>query len=137
MRLQIGVDVGGTFTDLYGLDTETGVSRIHKVSSSPTDPSSAIMQGVGELLEKFKATGELIDQLAHGTTVGTNALLQRRGPDVALLTTTGFRDLLEVGRQTRPLTTTCTLISLLPLSRAGGVSRWTNAFSRTVVFTRS
>lgn len=102
MRLQIGVDVGGTFTDLYGLDTETGVSRIHKVSSSPTDPSSAIMQGVGELLEKFKATGELIDQLAHGTTVGTNALLQRRGPDVALLTTTGFRDLLEVGRQTRP-----------------------------------
>src|SRR5437868_2903840 len=98
MSATLGVDVGGTFTDFFLLDEETGEARTHKVASTPDDPSRAILQGLRALVPK----GGLAF-LAHGTTVATNALIQRRGGKVALITTAGFRDLLEIGYQNRPL----------------------------------
>jgi N-methylhydantoinase A len=90
----IAVDTGGTFTDFYILTTQ-GILT-HKVLSTPKDPSQAIARGLREL--KLKLDFELV----HGTTVATNALLTRRGARVALVTTEGFEDLIEIGRQNRP-----------------------------------
>src|SRR5581483_6189245 len=97
MSTTLGVDVGGTFTDFFLVDEATGETRTHKVASTPDDPSRAILEGLATLVP---AGG--LAFLAHGTTVATNALIQRRGGKVALLTTAGFKDLLEIGRQTRP-----------------------------------
>src|SRR4029078_3084042 len=97
MSTTLGVDVGGTFTDFFLVDEATGETRTHKIASTPDDPSRAILQG----LEVLVPNGGLA-YLAYGTTVATNALIQRRGGRVALITTRGFRDLLEIGRQTRP-----------------------------------
>ena len=97
MSATLGVDVGGTFTDFFLVDEATGETRTHKVASTPDDPSRAILQGLRALAPE----GGLAF-LAHGTTVATNALIQRRGGKVALVTTAGFKDLLEIGRQTRP-----------------------------------
>src|SRR5215467_5633778 len=97
MQAILGVDVGGTFTDFFLRDGLTGQIRSHKIASTPDDPSRAILEGLNALVP----SGAL-DFLAHGTTVGTNALIQRRGGRVALITTAGFKDLLEIGRQTRP-----------------------------------
>jgi N-methylhydantoinase A len=96
----IGVDVGGTFTDFYGLDEAGGAVWLHKRASTPDDPGRAIVEGIEAFLGEHG--GEGVRRLAHGTTVGTNALIQRQGGRVALLTTRGFRDLLEIGRQIRP-----------------------------------
>lgn len=98
----IGVDVGGTFTDFAARNAGTGERRIHKRPSTPDDPSRAILEGLAELQQKTGIAGDRIDRLAHGTTVATNALLQRKGPEVGLVTTKGFRDLVEIGRQVRP-----------------------------------
>ena len=97
MSATLGVDVGGTFTDFFLVDEVTGETRTHKVASTPDDPSRAILQGLRALAPE----GGLAF-LAHGTTVATNALIQRRGGKLALVTTAGFKDLLEIGRQTRP-----------------------------------
>jgi len=88
---RIGSDTGGTFTDLVAAD-----GRIVKVPSTPDDPGRAITQGVAALVDGKPGV------LAHGTTVGTNALLERRGATVALVVNEGFRDLLEIARQDRP-----------------------------------
>lgn len=95
----LGVDVGGTFTDFFLLDDTSGETWVHKVASTPDDPSRSILSGM-DALSSHMADG--LAFLAHGTTVATNALIQRRGGTVALVTTNGFRDLLEIGRQTRP-----------------------------------
>lgn len=100
MSWSIGVDVGGTFTDFHALDSG-GASRVLKLPSTPDNPARAIVQGIEQLLAAGIPAGE-VTRLAHGTTVATNALIQRRGPVVAVITTAGFRDLLEIGRQTRP-----------------------------------
>ena len=93
-HLRIGVDTGGTFTDFVLLDE--GGMRVHKLRSTPHDPSQAILAGIREL------AGERADiEITHGSTVATNALLERRGARVALLTTAGFEDVLLIGRQTR------------------------------------
>jgi N-methylhydantoinase A len=97
MSAILGVDVGGTFTDFFLRDVVTDEARSHKIASTPDDPSHAVLEGLNALLPH----GALAF-LAHGTTVGTNALIQRRGGRVALITTAGFKDLLEIGRQTRP-----------------------------------
>ena len=97
MSATLGVDVGGTFTDFFLVDEVTGETRTHKVASTPDDPSRAILQGLHAL-----APNGGLAFLAHGTTVATNALIQRRGGKLALVTTAGFKDLLEIGRQTRP-----------------------------------
>jgi N-methylhydantoinase A len=91
----LGVDVGGTFTDFVLLDG-AGQVRIHKLLTSARDPSVGILQGIADLEAGPETT------VIHGATVATNALLERRGARTALITTEGFRDVLEIGRQTRP-----------------------------------
>jgi N-methylhydantoinase A/oxoprolinase/acetone carboxylase beta subunit len=92
----IGVDTGGTFTDFVCV--EAGRLRIHKVPSTPADPAEAVLRGVGELLAG-RAVGAGV--VLYGTTVATNALIQRKGAATALVTTAGFEDVLEIGRQVR------------------------------------
>lgn len=99
---KIGVDVGGTFTDVSLLNERDGVFVVHKVPSTPEDPSKAIMKGISEILQTQGISSDRITYLAHGTTVATNAIIEHKGGKVGLLTTKGFRDLLEIGRQTRP-----------------------------------
>jgi N-methylhydantoinase A len=98
----IGVDVGGTFTDFYAFDDAGGRERVHKTLSTPDNPARAILDGLDALCRAEGIASSAIGRLGHGTTVATNALIQRRGAKVALVTTAGFRDLLEIGRQTRP-----------------------------------
>ncbi|PSK67282.1 Acetophenone carboxylase gamma subunit [Micromonospora sp. MH33] len=103
MTLRIGVDTGGTFTDICAYDETSGDVHVRKVSSTPDDPGRAIVTGVLEILEQIGGrTPEEVSYFAHGTTVGTNALLTYRGVPTAVITTRGFRDLLELGRGRRP-----------------------------------
>jgi len=94
----VGVDVGGTFTDLVLFDTETESVKISKVPSTPENQSFGVMSA----LESVGVALESLDALIHGTTVTTNALLERKVSRVGLITTRGFRDVLELGRRTRP-----------------------------------
>ena len=98
----IGVDVGGTFTDFYAFNREEGSVALHKTPSTPHNPAEAIIAGLGELSSKAGLDLAAMASLAHGTTVATNALIQRRGANVAVVTTRNFRDLVEIGRQIRP-----------------------------------
>ncbi|HZS77603.1 MAG TPA: hydantoinase/oxoprolinase family protein [Ktedonobacteraceae bacterium] len=93
--LLAGIDTGGTFTDIVVF--EDGRLRVHKVLSTPRDPSQAILQGLRE-----SNALEQLSVLVHGSTVATNAVLERKGVLTGLITTAGFRDVLEIGRQTRP-----------------------------------
>lgn len=102
MGWTIGVDVGGTFTDLFAVNEETGDIRLWKRPSTPDNPARAVASGVQELAAHHGISPRDVSRLAHGTTVATNALIQRKGRPVALITTRGFRDLVEIGRQTRP-----------------------------------
>ena len=102
MGWTIGVDVGGTFTDFYAANAFEGLFHVYKTSSTPSNPADAILNGLDAMCEKFSIPKDAIERVSHGTTVGTNALIQRTGSRVALVTTKGFRDLLEIGRQTRP-----------------------------------
>ena len=95
----IGVDVGGTFTDFYASERATGRIVSHKVASTPDNPAEAILLGLNDLVEKIDMTLETVRIFAHGTTVATNALIQRRGARVAIVATENFRDLVEIGRQ--------------------------------------
>jgi len=94
----VGVDIGGTFTDLVLSDN--GQLKIHKLLSTPHNPAEAMLQGLGEI-----TSGGLdeLTQVAHGSTVATNAILERKGAKIALITTQGFRDMLYIGRQNRPV----------------------------------
>ena len=103
-RLRIGIDVGGTFTDLFLLDESSGATARHKLLSTPEAPHLAPLQGIREILAKMDATGSAVAFVGLGTTVMTNALLERKGARTGLITTAGFRDLLEIARQTRPHT---------------------------------
>jgi len=98
----IGVDVGGTFTDFFAYDGFSHAVRLFKRSSTPQNPAAAIVEGLSELCAEFEIAPGAIARVCHGTTVATNALIQRKGGSVALITTQGFRDLLEIGRQSRP-----------------------------------
>src|SRR5687767_11909214 len=91
-RVRVGVDTGGTFTDFVFV--KDGQVQLFKVPSTPEDPSLAIKQGLARIATDV--------DVVHGTTVGTNALLQRRGARTALITTRGFEDVLVIGRQARP-----------------------------------
>jgi N-methylhydantoinase A len=97
--LRIGVDTGGTFTD-FVFDLR-GRRQIFKLPSTPADPSVAITSGLRHILRITESEPSSIE-VVHGTTVGTNALLQRRGARTALITTEGFEDVLAIGRQARP-----------------------------------
>ena len=102
MEWAIVVDVGGTFTDFYLHNTTTGSFYIGKTPSTPHNPAEAIVTGLLDICKKHNVALDSIGRLSHGTTVGTNTLIQRSGSKVALITTKGFKDLLEIGRQTRP-----------------------------------
>ncbi len=100
--MRVGVDSGGTFTDVCLFDDVTGRIVVWKVASTPDDPSRGIADGVAEGLALVEAPPASVDYFGHGTTVATNALIQHRGVRTGLITTDGFRDLLEIGRQKRP-----------------------------------
>lgn len=102
MSWSIGVDVGGTFTDFFASHEHSGEVHVAKVPSTPANPADAVIAGLRDLLARHGIDRAAVHRLSHGTTVGTNALIQRRGGKVAMITTRGFRDLLEIGRQTRP-----------------------------------
>ena len=102
MSWMIGVDVGGTFTDFFAFDDSTDRIVLHKVPSTPANPAQAVISGLRELGARHDIDLAAITRLSHGTTVATNALIQRRGGKVALVVTEGFRDLIEIGRQIRP-----------------------------------
>jgi len=101
-RWRVGVDSGGTFTDICLFDEATGRIEVWKVPSTPDDPSRGIAEGVEQGMRRVAAEGGTIVYFGHGTTVATNALIQHRGVKTGLVTTDGFRDLLEIGRQKRP-----------------------------------
>ncbi len=101
-RFTLGVDVGGTFTDFHAVSAADGTRWRHKLPSTPDNPADAILAGLDVLLGEDGPGAEAVAWLEHGTTVATNALLQGRGATLALITTAGFRDLLEIGRQVRP-----------------------------------
>ena len=102
MGYRLGIDVGGTFTDLVLYDEGSGALVVEKVPSVPADPSEGIVQGIARLLKRAAVAPAAVSHVAHGTTVATNALLERKGARTALITTRGFRDLLEIARQKRP-----------------------------------
>src|ERR1700726_3716772 len=102
MAWRIGVDSGGTFTDICLFDESSGRIAVWKGSSTPADPSKAAAEGVGEALAQIAAAASEVSYFGHGTTVATNALIQHRGALTGLITSDGFRDLLEIGRQKRP-----------------------------------
>ncbi|HZV08572.1 MAG TPA: hydantoinase/oxoprolinase family protein, partial [Novosphingobium sp.] len=99
----VGIDVGGTFTDFTARNSESGRACVHKRPSTPGNPAEAILAGLDELCAAQGIAPAEISRLSHGTTVATNALIQHRGGKLALIVTKGFRDLLEIGRQVRPL----------------------------------
>jgi N-methylhydantoinase A len=99
---RIGVDVGGTFTDVTLLDSEVGKYYTYKLPSTPYDQSIAIMDGTKAILELYNIPAGKIGYFGHGTTVATNMIIERKGAKTALLTTRGFGDILEIGRQVRP-----------------------------------
>ena len=98
---RIGVDIGGTFTDLVWVDEATGAVRVGKLLTTPKDPSQAVEEGVVTLLHEADAAAGAVRALIHGTTLATNALIERKGARVGLLATAGFRDAVEIGREGR------------------------------------
>src|SRR6516225_11051688 len=101
-RLRIGIDTGGTFTDIVCADTGSGAMRVTKVASTPTNPAVGLVRGVNAILAAQNAVPGDVAVLAHGTTVATNALLQGRIDALGLIVTEGFRHILEIARQAVP-----------------------------------
>lgn len=99
---RIGVDVGGTFTDFTISNAITGEILYFKVASTPADPSVAIVDGIAQILSNHSIAPASVSYIGHGTTVATNMIIERRGVPTGLITTKGFRDVLAIGRQTRP-----------------------------------
>ncbi len=100
-RYRIGFDIGGTFTDFILLDAERSDIRLHKCLTTPDDPSVGALQGLSELLDGAGLTLADISEIVHGTTLVTNALIERRGARLGLITTQGFGDILEMGTEQR------------------------------------
>ena len=98
MGLSLGSDIGGTFTDFALVDGDTGDIRIHKRLTTPADPSEAVEHGVASLLDD---DAENLDTHIHGTTLVINAVIERKGARTGLITTEGFRDVIEIGREKR------------------------------------
>ncbi len=102
MRYRLGVDVGGTFTDLVLYDVETNEIELTKTPSTPANQAEGVTTGIGMLIDRLGVPPAEIGFFIHGTTVATNTLLERKGAQTALVVTEGFRDVLQVGRQDRP-----------------------------------
>ena len=102
MSYRFGIDVGGTFTDFILIDEDTGASQMLKIPSTPEDPSRAVVEGWRRLAASTGVDPAAITRVSHGTTVGTNALLEQRGSRVGLITTAGFREILHLARGQTP-----------------------------------
>jgi N-methylhydantoinase A/oxoprolinase/acetone carboxylase beta subunit len=98
---RLGCDIGGTFTDFVLLNDETGELTINKCLTTPKDPSDAVEQGIRELEIKVPGFVEKMDEVIHGTTLVINSIIERKGARTGLITTKGFRDVLELGREIR------------------------------------
>src|SRR5258707_42582 len=101
-RLRIGIDTGGTFTDIVSVDIVSGATRVTKVASTPANPAIGLLRGVNEILAASGLTSDNVTGLAHGTTVATNALLQGEINSLGLIVNAGFRHILEIARQSVP-----------------------------------
>jgi N-methylhydantoinase A len=97
--LSLGIDIGGTFTDLVIHDPRTGRAVIWKESTTPDDPARGALEGTRRVLEKAGAKPQEIGRVVHATTLFTNALIERKGAKTGLLTTAGFGDVLEIARE--------------------------------------
>jgi len=97
----VGIDIGGTFTDLLVSDPATGQAWFGKTLSTPAEPAEGVERGLREILEQAGASGAEVATMVHGTTLVTNAILERKGDPTALLTTRGFRDVVEIAREHR------------------------------------
>ena len=106
MSYRLGVDVGGTFTDLVLYDAQSGRLEFAKSPSTLGNQSLGVLIGVRQLVERLGIAPAEISFFIHGTTVATNALLERKGAHTGLIVTAGFRDVLQIGRQDRPACTT-------------------------------
>src|SRR5689334_12134234 len=102
MSVRIGVDVGGTFTDIVCFDEQKATLNLLKVPSTPAEPDRAVIDGTLRILGDIGLSPSSVRFFIHGTTVATNAILERKGARVALLVTEGFRDVLYIMRQDRP-----------------------------------
>src|SRR5436309_5312385 len=100
---RLGVDVGGTFTDLIYVDDEAGQTLVHKLATSPDDPSQGTVQGIRELAGQAGISPSELDQVYHGTTIATNIVIEHSGAKVGLITTEGYRDILHIARHKKPL----------------------------------
>ena len=103
--IRVGVDVGGTFTDIVLEQSAPGTSQrifVHKVASTPSDQSVGVVEGIVEICRNAGVAPGDINMVLHGTTVATNMLIERKGAEVGMITTRGFRDILHMGRHKRP-----------------------------------
>ncbi|MBI1735785.1 MAG: hydantoinase/oxoprolinase family protein [Candidatus Rokubacteria bacterium] len=98
----VGVDVGGTFTDIVYSDTERDLTLVHKVPTTPGDPSVGVLAGIRELAQRNGIDPAAIDHVFHGTTIATNAVLEGKGARTGMITTRGYRDIIHVARHQRP-----------------------------------
>jgi N-methylhydantoinase A/oxoprolinase/acetone carboxylase beta subunit len=100
---RLGVDVGGTFTDLIYVDDDAGQILVHKLPTTPDDPSRGTVQGIKELTELAGTKPSELEQVFHGTTIATNIVIEHNGAQVGLITTEGYRDILHIARHKKPL----------------------------------
>jgi len=100
---RLGVDVGGTFTDLIYVDDEAGRILVHKLATTPDDPSEGTVGGIRELTEQAGESPSVLDQVFHGTTIATNIVIEHSGATVGMITTEGYRDILHIARHKKPL----------------------------------
>ena len=108
-RIRIGIDTGGTFTDVVALDEDTGELVTTKTPSTPSNPADGFINGVRKVLDLMDATGEDITAVSHGTTVATNKLLEGKVERLGFITTEGYEFILEIARQaSRTATATAT-----------------------------
>ncbi|HTE67138.1 MAG TPA: hydantoinase/oxoprolinase N-terminal domain-containing protein, partial [Actinomycetes bacterium] len=101
-RIRVGIDTGGTFTDVVAFDEDTGELVATKTPSTPADPADGFMAGIAKVLEALEVTGEAVTAVCHGTTVATNQLLEGKVGRLGFVTTEGFGALLEIARQSVP-----------------------------------
>jgi N-methylhydantoinase A/oxoprolinase/acetone carboxylase beta subunit len=100
---RLGVDVGGTFTDLIYVDDDAGTITVHKVATTPADPSQATVRGIRELCDGAGTAPSQLDQVFHGTTIATNIVIEHDGAQVGLITTEGYRDILHMAQEAAQL----------------------------------
>ena len=100
--IRLGIDIGGTFTDITVLEEDSGCVTVTKVPSRRSAPGGALINAVERGLELAAVDAKDVTMLVHGTTIVTNAVLEKKLPQTSLVTTDGFRDVLEIGRHFRP-----------------------------------